>query len=94
MAGKKFAMSNRADEDKIRRCKHAKRSYRITSFIKRNGGLIAIAIGWAFLFACGSIDAAPNELTPNQRTAGELGLVGICALFFGCGYMARGDGDD
>lgn len=81
-------------DDKIKHCKHAKRSYRVNSFIKRNGGLIAIAIGWAFLFACGLIDTTPNELTPDQRTAGELGLVGICALFFGCGYMARGDCDD
>lgn len=87
-------MPNRSIEDKIRRCKHAKRSYRIKSFIKRNGGMIAIAVGWAFLFACGSIDATPNELTPDQRTAGELGLFGCFALFFGIGYMTRGEDDD
>ena len=81
-------------EEKIRHCKHAKRSYRIASFIKRNGGLISIAIGWAFLFAFCSIDTTPTELTPDQRTAGELALFGTCAICFGCGYMARSDCND
>lgn len=63
-------------------------------FIKRNAGLMAIAIGWVFVFAGCSIDVAPNVLTPEQRTAGELGVIGICSISFGCGYMARGDGDD
>lgn len=87
-------MPKRLIEEKIRRCKHAKRRYRIAYFIKRNGGLIAIAIGWAFIFACTSIDATPNALTLEQRTAGELGVAGIFAISFGCGYMTRGDDDE
>lgn len=87
-------MPKRLIEYKIGRCKHSKRRYRIAYFIKRNGGLIAIAIGWAFIFAFTSIDATPNTLTLEQQTAGELGVIGICSITFGCGYIARGDDDD
>lgn len=70
------------------------RRERIKRFFKRNFGLFAILAGWMFVMASCAIDATPNELTPDQRTAGELAFFGMSALAFGCGYMARGDSDD
>lgn len=87
-------MPNRSIEGKIMRCRHAKRSYRVKAFIKRNGGLLSMAIGWAFLFACMAIDVTAERTDARPAHGGELGLFGCFALFFGVGYMTRGDGDD